>query len=167
MTIAVSDQAGNSGVLLVGPPPLTTNPTVESTFTVNTQNVINATLIASHTNGVADGTFANGWSFTFNISTGTGGNAVKFRMDDWTGPGLFPVFNNTEMVYYNSSGMRNVYWVKNGYDPDQLVSDLQDLSAADGTQGNITVYVKIPVGTVAGSYSTSYGVGLYSVGGAG
>jgi hypothetical protein len=169
MTISVSDYAGNSGVLLLGPPPLTTSSPAEIIFTVDTTRVINASLIASDTNGVADGTYANGWSFTFNISTGTGGNAVRFRMDDWQDSygHHFPVFNYTKMVYYaNDTGTQKVYWVNNTYDETQPLYPLQDVdSGTDGTQGNITVYVSIPIGTTAGSYSTSYGVGLYNLGG--
>jgi hypothetical protein len=122
-------------------------------------------LIGSDTTGVADDTYADGWSFTFNISTGTGGNATRFRMDDWTDSygNTIATFNNTKMVYYDNTGTQRTYWVQNTYNETQTIYPLQDLSAAPGTQGNITVYVKIPVGTVAGSYSTSYGVGLYSV----
>jgi hypothetical protein len=153
ISITYYDNAGNS----------VTNVT---NFTINTTISINASLIASDTVGIADGTYENGWSFTFNISMGTGGNALRFRMYDWTDASgnTMSTFNNTKMVYYNSTGVQSTYWVRSSYDETQTVYALQDIdSVMAGTQGNITIYVKIPVGTVSGSYSTSYGVGLYSV----
>lgn len=168
LTVFVADYAGNVGELLVGPPPLHTELLPATTFTVDTTRALNVSLISVKTNGIADGTFTNGWSFKFNISTGTGGNAVSFRMDDWqdSNGNHILVFNYTRMVYYDANGTRRIYWVNNTYDENQALYPLQDVDPAiNGTQGNITVDVSIPVGTTAGSYSTSYGVGLYNIGG--
>ena len=135
-------------------------------FTIDTTKTVTASLIASDTVGVADNTYANGWSFTFNISTGTGGNAIRFRMDNWTilaGSNIIAVFNNTYMEYVNSTGGYRNYTVKNSYDEAQDIDPLNDTdTSTTGTQSTIIIYVKIPTGTVSGVYSTGYGAGLYS-----
>jgi hypothetical protein len=158
ITVITVDNAGN------------TNSTTR-TFRVDSTLTITASLIASDTTGIADNTYTNGWSFTFNISTGTGGNATRFRMNDWcrsgsscTGNDVIGIDGNVYMQYINATGSTNTYNVKNSYNESETVYPLQDVdSGIAGTQGNVTIYVKIPVGTTAGSYSTSYAVGLYRV----
>lgn len=138
---------------------------VTRNFVVNTSVTVNASLTASDTAGIADGSYDNGWSWTFRISTGTGGNAVRFRVDNWTsGSNIMATFNNTKLTYTNSTNETKTYWVREYYDETQSVDALKDDdSAVDGTQTNVTVSVKIPTGTVSGSYSTTYAVGLYNV----
>ena len=102
----------------------------------------------------------------FNISTGSGGNSLRFKMDNWTisgGSAIISVFNNTYMEYTNSTGSLRNYTVKNSYDEDQDIDPLNDTATStSGTQSQITIRIKIPTGTTSGAYSTGYGAGLYS-----
>ena len=153
ISITAYDRAGNSVTQWLN-------------FTIDTTVYVDASLIAVDSVGIADDSYDDGWSFTFNISTGIGGDGVRFRMYDWedSSGNSIAVFNNTKMVYYDNTSTQRTYWVRNGYDGAQTIYPLFDVDpSVAGTQGNITIYVKIPVGTTSGSYTTSYGVGLYNV----
>jgi hypothetical protein len=153
ISITAYDRAGNSVTQWLN-------------FTIDTTVYVDASLIAVDSVGIADDSYDDGWSFTFNISTGAGGDGVRFRMYDWedSSGNTIAVFNNTKMVYYDNTSTQRTYWVRNTYDGAQTIYPLFDVDpSVAGTQGNITIYVKIPVGTTSGSYTTSYGVGLYNV----
>lgn len=140
------------------------------TFIVNTTIAINATLVASDTTGTADGTYANGWSFTFNISTGTGVNTTRVKMNDWTLSGTtttMKVDGNTKMTYTDNTSTSRTYQVHNTYNDtagvEEIVYALRDDSAKSGKQSQVVVAVKIPTGTTTGSYTTSYTFGAYTI----
>jgi hypothetical protein len=56
-----------------------------------------------------------------------------------------------------------MYNVKNAYNESETIYPLFDIDATAGTQGNVTIYVKLPTGTNSGSYSTTFAAGLYRV----
>lgn len=135
---------------------------------VDTTKGVTASMISSDTSGVADNTYANGWSYTFNITLGTGVNATRVKLNNFTmttdSTKTIGVPGNVVMNYTNASGYAKSYNVLESYNESATIDPLFDLdSSAAGVQGNVTIYVKIPSGTVAGAYSTSYAFGSYTV----
>jgi hypothetical protein len=119
---------------------------------------------AIKTYAISDGTYANGWKWVFHITVPDAENSFSLRFDNWTnGSNSISVANN--MRYYstqssNKSNMNNpVNITKIGsYEADimNLNSDLDPTKS--GRQVDVTVEVAIPVGSVGGSYSTSYNI---------
>ena len=158
VTFNARDASGNSA----------TQQTLQIGYSSNT--IVTLKLINSTRNGIADNTFANGWTYTFNVTLGTSGNATRFRMDDWclvgsdcVGNNKITISGNAIMNYTTQNGTTILYNVRNNYNETELIYPLFDIEGTSGTQGNVTIYVKIPTSTNAGSYSTTFAAGLYSV----
>ena len=137
------------------------------TFIVNTTLALNATLVASDTSGVADNSYANGWSFTFNLSTGSGINTTRFKMTDWAlstdSTTTIEVDGNANMTYTDNTSTSRTYQVHNTYNESEVVYALRDDSTKSGKQSQVIVYVKIPSGTTSGTYTTTYSFGAYQI----
>ena len=91
-------------------------------------------------------------------------------MDDWclvgsdcVGNNKITISGNAIMNYTTQNGTTILYNVRNNYNETELIYPLFDIEGTSGTQGNVTIYVKIPTSTNAGSYSTTFAAGLYSV----
>ncbi len=115
------------------------------------------------TDATADGTFANGWKYIFNITVPTDETGVAMKFADWAktgGGGTIPAANNIRISspQADNSGATVLLTAANTYStPDlNMVTDLDPTT--DGLQTKVTVEVAIPVGTTSGAYTTSYGV---------
>ncbi len=113
------------------------------------------------TSATADGTFANGWSWVMHITTPDNEDAFRMLFSDWTGPaGTFQGDNNVRISSPQSS---NASTTATGIiSPDNNYGAWMYLTgdAAAGTPGrqiDVTIEVRIPVGTAAGSYTTNFG----------
>lgn len=155
ISIAAKDIAGNAATntsLFIG---------------VDTSKSITLTLNTSDTSGIADNTYANGWSFTFNLTLGSGGNATRIRMDDFSrvgGTETFAVSTNVKMDYSTLNKSVMTYNVRNAFNESEAVAPLLDIdSGTSGVQSTVTVSVKIPSSVTAGTYTTTFVAGLYSV----
>ena len=77
------------------------------TGTVTGTGVLNVNSITSvKTNATADGSFANGWIYTFNITMPTNEPNLSMQFADWTGAGTIPAGGNMQIssAQANNSG---------------------------------------------------------------
>ena len=109
----------------------------------------------------ADNTFANGWQWVFDVTVPTGEASLSMKFEDFiSGANSIPAASNVQ--YYSvqsnhTSASPIIISAANTYaGPIELNADLE--AAIAGRQIQITVEVKVPVGTAGGSYSASYGV---------
>jgi len=111
----------------------------------------------------ADGTYANGWSWIFDVTAPTDETILNMKFADWVnGSNVITAANHIRFYSVQSS---------NAYDQSHAIT----ISAADtysagmdltgdlnqtqaGRQIQIIVEVMIPAGSAGGSYSTSYGI---------
>lgn len=149
----------------------TTNST--RTFGVDSRDGVVATLNTSDTSGVADNTYDNGWSFTFNITLGsttsnaTDVNATAVKIANWTRSGgseTIATAGNTKMTYRHVNGTLMTYYVSHGYNTTDTIYPLLDLDTqSQPINGTVTVYVKLPTSTTPGTYTTTFTFGSWSV----
>lgn len=115
------------------------------------------------TDGKADGTFANGWKYTFNITLPTNESHLAMKFSDWTtNPALNTILAANDMrissAQANNAGATILVTAANTYTTPTLnmTTDLDPIM--DGIQVKVLVEVKIPIGSSNGAYSTNYGV---------
>jgi hypothetical protein len=111
----------------------------------------------------ADGTFTNGWKYIFNITVPTNEPNLTMKFANWAidgGGSAIAVANNMRI---SSSQADNgdatvLSTVAGAYSTPalHLTGDLN--SALDGMQVQVLVETAIPLNSVNGSYTTSYGV---------
>ncbi|MEK7194903.1 MAG: Ig-like domain-containing protein [Patescibacteria group bacterium] len=120
-------------------------------------------ITAVKTFAIADGTYANGWEWVFEATLPVSEASVSMKFADWvSGSNTIPAASNIRYFSSQSSDVfdettASVIGAADTYgDPMNMNADL-DLSKV-GRQVQIHVQVKVPVGSAAGSYSTSYGI---------
>lgn len=131
---------------------------------VGDDGVLEVTSIeAIDTTATANGTFADGWEYIFNITAPTSEENLSMKFSDWlkTGGGAtIPVANNMRIssLQANNGGATILLTAANTYStPDLImVGDLDPVMI--GRQVEITVEVAVPNGTPNGAYTTTYGV---------
>lgn len=111
----------------------------------------------------ANNSFEDGWEYVFNITVPSNETDLSMKFADWVRTGgseIIPAANNMRISspQANNGGATVLITAANTYSTPALtmVTDLDPVM--DGIQVKVTVEVKIPVGTVDGSYTTSYGV---------
>jgi len=110
----------------------------------------------------ADGTYANGWAWTFSITVPTSETTFDMKFDDWiSGSNTIAVADN--MRFYSVQAATAVdssnaisITASGTYSADMTLSSDLDATTA-GRQIEVTVEAKVPSGSSGGSYSTSYG----------
>ncbi len=120
-------------------------------------------ITAVKTFAIADGTYTNGWEWVFEATLPVSEASVSMKFADWvSGSNTIPSASNIRYFSSQSSDVfdettASVIGAADTYgDPMNMNADL-DLSKV-GRQVQIHVQVKVPVGSAAGSYSTSYGI---------
>ncbi len=115
------------------------------------------------TTAKANGSFADGWVYVFNITAPTNEPNLAMRFSDWLkngGNGTIPVANNMRIssAQANNGGATILLTGSNIYSSPALhmTGDLSTTTV--GRQVQITVEVAVPSGTPNGSYTTNYGV---------
>lgn len=113
------------------------------------------------TTATADGTYANGWKYVFNITIPSNETNVSMKFSDWlNGLNILPVAGNMRIssAQADNAGATVTVTAANAYTTPNLhmITDLDP--NMPGIQVKIVAEVKIPVGTANGSYSTNYGV---------
>jgi len=134
-------------------------------FTVGTDpTTITVTGIsATKSYALADGTYANGWAWVFDVTVPTAETSLKMKFADWVrGSNSIAVANN--MRFYSSQAQTAVdqanaitITAANTYSAVMTLTGDRDTTKA-GRQIQITVEAEVPAGSSAGSYSTSYGI---------
>jgi hypothetical protein len=137
-----------------------------STAFAGTDGVLGVTHISAvQTSATPDGSFTNGWKWMFDVTVPTSETVFSMKFADWTnGSNTIPTGSNVRFYSAQSSdsydenhavtlSAANTYSTAINLDPSK------DLNASvAGRQIQVTVEMRIPVGSAGGSYSTSYGV---------
>lgn len=154
-TITVSDDNNDSN---------STTDTLVGTVESGPAIVVNQ-ITAVKTTASADGTYQNGWKWVFDVTVPANETTLMMKFSNWIksgGSGTIPVSNNMRFYSTQSSNAYSQATAitvnsANTYSSGMYLTG--DLDSASNTRRvQITVEIKIPVGTTAGSYSTSYGI---------
>jgi hypothetical protein len=122
-------------------------------------------IVASSTRtlATADGTYGNGWAWTFNVTVPTSQTSFKMKFADWVSGANSITATNT-IRYYSVQSNKNTPAASvtitgpNIY-PATVMTVNADLDPAiPGNQIQVTVEALVPIGSAGGSYTTSYGV---------
>ncbi len=118
---------------------------------------------AQDTTATANGQFADGWKYVFNITVPTDEPNVAMKFANWVDANnashTIPVANNMRISSAQaSSSSAVVLTAANTYSSPALtmINDLDPTE--DGLQVKVLVEVAVPTSTFNGNYSTSYGV---------
>lgn len=153
--------SGMSGTVIVGGGGSTGN-TLSGTVQSGPPLVVNQ-ITPVKTTGSADGTYANGWEWVFDISAPQSETNLMMKFANWLnsgGSGTIPVASNMRFYSPQSSNAYNAgtaitITAANTYSSAMLLTG--DLDASPNIRRlNITVQLKIPPGTTSGSYTTTY-----------
>lgn len=118
---------------------------------------------AEKTTAVANGEFADGWRYVFNVTVPADEAELAMKFDDWLHSGgehTLPVAGNMRISsdQADNDGAAVTLDAADTYSSPTLTmtGDLDE--DADGLQVQVAVEVAVPEGTYNGTYSTSYGV---------
>ncbi|MFA5247699.1 MAG: lamin tail domain-containing protein [Patescibacteria group bacterium] len=132
--------------------------TENSTFTTLPCGIVIDSLVMTKTSAKADDQYGDGWQWEFNITIWDMlETSLKMKFDQWTGAGSLAAGNN--MQYSVDEGENWVSIEDDGVYPE-VGADIEniDMSTTDGRQVKILVRMKVPFGTSAGYYDSSYGI---------
>jgi hypothetical protein len=113
------------------------------------------------TSATADGTYADGWSYLFNITVPTTEPNLSMMFSNWldSASDMIPVAGNMQISSAQAANAAPVtISAASTYSSPPLLM-LGNLSTSTpGLHVQVLVQVKVPLSTVNGSYTTSYGV---------
>ena len=122
-------------------------------------------ITASKTYATADNTYSNGWSWIFDVTVPTNETDLNMKFTNWaSGSNSIPIAANARFYSaqsLNASNENSAITLNSAetYSSVMNIDPTDDLDAVTGgIQIQITVDFKIPVDSVDGSYSTTYGV---------
>ena len=151
----------NVTALSSGFSPVTTQVTFTSSVIITQVRVTG--ISAVKTFATADDTYANGWSWIFDVTAPDAETNLAMKFADWVnGPNSISVAGNIRFYSAQSSNANNsgtaitIPATATYSSTASLNADLDPV--APGRQIQITVEAKVPVGSTGGSYSTSYGI---------
>lgn len=110
---------------------------------------------------VADDSFEHGWKYVLHLSLPSNETLLKLKLTDFS-DGIHTVGADHMRIYSAQSNMSDAAnaLVLTGPDtwsaPLTLTSDLNESEA--GRQVDVTVEVRVPVGTEGGSFGTTYAI---------
>lgn len=115
------------------------------------------------TTAVADGTFANGWKYTFNITVPNDETHLSMKFANWAstvGSTTLAAANNMRIssAQADNGGATVLVTAADTYTVPTLNMTGDMNPAMDGKQVQISVEVAVPASTVNGAYTTSYGI---------
>jgi len=122
-------------------------------------NVVSITPV--NTSGIADGTFADGWSYLFNITVPTTEPNLSMQFSDWLGANSTTLPAAGDMQISSAQAVNAapvVISAANTYSSPALDMVGSVSTSTPGLHVQVLVQVKIPLNTVNGSYTTDYGV---------
>lgn len=132
--------------------------TSDAVFTTLPCGITMNSLTMTKAKAKADNQYADGWQWEFNITVwNLAETSLKMKFDQWSGAGVLTTAAN--MQYSADNGATWVDINANGVYPTLGAN----ISAVDnnpeaGRQVKILVRMKVPFGTVAGYYNSSYGI---------
>ena len=113
-------------------------------------------ITAVKTYATADDSYTNGWSWNFNVTVPANETVLNMKFGDWASTlGTFPAGSNMQFYSPQSSNATSTSPISitasSTYSaPMYLIPGNTDIQ--------ITVEVKVPIGSAGASYSTSYGI---------
>ncbi len=164
VSAAVTDLAGNSvDTVWDG-----TNKNSHDFFTGSETATLSVTQIATiRSFAIADGTFANGWQWVFNVTVPSSEASLSMKFSDLiSGANSIPAatniqFYSAQSTNHANSGSPVTVTATDAYTSStpMAIDTSADLDIDTmGRQIQITVEARVPIGTAGGSYSTSYGI---------
>ncbi|MCX6796696.1 MAG: hypothetical protein NTW06_04345, partial [Candidatus Falkowbacteria bacterium] len=136
-----------------------TDQTTDKTFsTIPCNSIILNSLTMPKTAARADNNYLDGWEWQFNITIwNMTETSLKMKFDRWTGTSTLDAANNMQFSVDNGLSWSNI--TANGVYPVAGVNISGiDNSTDPGRQVKIIVQMKVPVGTLAGTYNSNYGI---------
>lgn len=155
---------GNKYVIVWNKTCSLTNGTIGGTVTGTSTGVLAVTSVTPvKTDATADNTYANGWSYIFNITVPTNERNLSMKFSDWfssTTASTIPAGGNMQISSSQATASTTPVTITaaNVYSTPPLTMTGDMDSATPGLQVQVLVQVKIPVNTVSASYTTNYGV---------
>ena len=135
-----------------------TDTTADATFATLPCGIAVDSLTMTRTAAKANNKFADGWEWQFNITVWDLSETSLFmKFNQWSGPAVLNAGGNMEYSVDDGAVWRALD-ANNTYPGAALAIGSIDLSASAGRQVRIIVRMKVPVGTKAGTYSSSYGI---------
>jgi hypothetical protein len=132
--------------------------TADATFATLPCGIAIDSLTMTRTAAKANNKFADGWEWQFNITVWDLSETGLFmKFNQWSGPAALNAGGNMEYSVDDGAVWRSLD-ANNTYPGAALAIGSIDLSASAGRQVKIIVRMKVPVGTKAGTYSSSYGI---------
>ena len=122
---------------------------------------------ANQTMATANGTYANGWKWTFDVTVPMNETTLKMQFNDWLnidGSSTISVADNIRFYSPQSLDTTSTNPITisalNTYSDEMNLDPNSDLypTTQNGRQIQIIVEAKIPDGSSGGSYSTQYGI---------
>lgn len=120
-------------------------------------------VVVVNSTATADGTFAHGWKYTFNITVPDAETHLAMKFANWTNTAnssIIATANNMRIssAQADNSGATVLITAANTYSTPTLnmTSDLD--AGTPGKQVQVTVEVAVPTNSINGAYTTSYGV---------
>jgi hypothetical protein len=111
------------------------------------------------TTGDADGTYADGWSYLFDITVPTSQPNLSMDFANWTGAGTIAAGGNMQISSAQATNTAPVaITAANTYSSPALDMVGNMSTSTPGLHVQVLVQVQIPINTVDGSYTTDYGV---------
>jgi hypothetical protein len=113
------------------------------------------------TTGTADGTYADGWSYLFNITVPTTEPNLSMQFSNWldANSDSIPVAGNMQISSAQATNSAPVtITAANTYSSPALDMVGSVSTSTPGLHVQVLVQTKIPLSTVNGSYTTTYGV---------
>jgi hypothetical protein len=133
--------------------------TADATFTTLPCSGIDLnSLTMSKTTAKADDNYTDGWQWQFNITVwNMAETRLKMKFDSWSGASTLNTANNIQFSIDN--GLTWLDITANGAYPT-IGADISgvDNGTDAGRQVKIFVRMKVPTGTLAGTYNSSYGI---------
>jgi hypothetical protein len=112
---------------------------------------------------IADGTYPNGWSYTFNITVPANEQNLSMRFADWfnaTASSTIATANNMQISSLQADNGNAVVPITaaNTYSSPALHMTGDLSTSTPGMQVQVLVQVKVPINSINGSYTTTYGI---------
>lgn len=175
-----SNVKNEAGLAFAGSTNVTTFTTEEIT------PIVIDSIVAVQSSATADDTFENGWRYTYHLTVNSGKENMKVRFNDWvnsvdedetieindntralfnteTGGGIGSVVGSlTDDNITDGFGDVLSFEIGNTYEEQTasmvITSGMDTNLALPGVQIQFDVFTKLPSGTTAGIYTTSYGI---------
>jgi hypothetical protein len=133
--------------------------TPDATFaTLPCTGIVLNSLAITKSTAKADDDYSDGWQWQFNITVwNMGETSLKMKFDGWSGAGTLDAANNMQFSVDNGADWFSI--ASNGaYAATGANIGSIDNSTDTGRQVKILVRMKVPTGTLAGIYNSSYGI---------